>query len=400
MSWASKRKTSRVDDLAYCLLGIFDINMLMIYGEGTKAFFRLQEEIAKNLNDQTLFAWTAQDEPRDDRLPTNYGHCREGIRGILARSPAEFVGCRKLRSFTTYTWTDDEFSMTNKGLKMQKLLAVGPDEDYILWLKCTVSTEVGNKHELGIRLRKTEIGYVRSRAYETFMADRETFREGQLSPSTVYIQKEVTLSQALKLHTFREFSLAFQFYLPSSYEAYNIKAHPQSRWEPRGMFFLTRPHRSFTGCLEFLIKPRDWRFLIVCGQTATTGENTVVTSWATIWSDHGFSSKAQMDRVTALIEAGDKVSLEKIRNEALGPHLDRIRDIEIQRRVERKVASRSSERKEYYVRVNERPHPHRDFLLEVVLKHCQINRRFSGTNAVVLNPLTANVLRWYLGATG
>ncbi|KAF2866292.1 heterokaryon incompatibility protein-domain-containing protein [Massariosphaeria phaeospora] len=47
MSWASKRETTRDEDMAYCLLGIFDINMPMLYGEGSKAFLRLQEEIIK-----------------------------------------------------------------------------------------------------------------------------------------------------------------------------------------------------------------------------------------------------------------------------------------------------------------------------------------------------------------
>jgi hypothetical protein len=37
MSWASKRKTTRIEDLAYCLMGIFDVNMPMLYGEGGKA---------------------------------------------------------------------------------------------------------------------------------------------------------------------------------------------------------------------------------------------------------------------------------------------------------------------------------------------------------------------------
>ncbi|KAK0640738.1 heterokaryon incompatibility protein-domain-containing protein, partial [Cercophora newfieldiana] len=59
MSWASKRKTSRVEDLAYCLMGIFNIHMPMIYGEGKKAFVRLQEEIAKQSCDLSLFAWVA-----------------------------------------------------------------------------------------------------------------------------------------------------------------------------------------------------------------------------------------------------------------------------------------------------------------------------------------------------
>jgi hypothetical protein len=33
MSWASCQTTTRTEDLAYCLLGIFDINMPLLYGE-------------------------------------------------------------------------------------------------------------------------------------------------------------------------------------------------------------------------------------------------------------------------------------------------------------------------------------------------------------------------------
>ncbi|KAK3382558.1 heterokaryon incompatibility protein-domain-containing protein, partial [Lasiosphaeria ovina] len=58
MSWAATRQTSRVEDMAYCLMGIFDINMPLLYGEGMKAFRRLQEEIMRsNPRDHTLFAW-------------------------------------------------------------------------------------------------------------------------------------------------------------------------------------------------------------------------------------------------------------------------------------------------------------------------------------------------------
>jgi hypothetical protein len=45
MSWAAKRRTTREEDEAYCLLGIFDIHMPLIYGEGEKAFIRLKKEI-------------------------------------------------------------------------------------------------------------------------------------------------------------------------------------------------------------------------------------------------------------------------------------------------------------------------------------------------------------------
>ncbi|KAH7015748.1 hypothetical protein EDB80DRAFT_748581 [Ilyonectria destructans] len=56
MSWAAERQTTRPEDIAYCLLGIFDISMSMRYGEGEKAFMRLQEEI-KEYDDHSIFAW-------------------------------------------------------------------------------------------------------------------------------------------------------------------------------------------------------------------------------------------------------------------------------------------------------------------------------------------------------
>ncbi|KAK0753788.1 heterokaryon incompatibility protein-domain-containing protein [Schizothecium vesticola] len=41
MSWAARRETTRVEDTAYCLLGLFNINMSLLYGEGSNAFYRL-----------------------------------------------------------------------------------------------------------------------------------------------------------------------------------------------------------------------------------------------------------------------------------------------------------------------------------------------------------------------
>lgn len=50
MSWASMRVTMREEDIAISLLGIFDINMPLLYGEGPKVFIRLQEEIIRTSN--------------------------------------------------------------------------------------------------------------------------------------------------------------------------------------------------------------------------------------------------------------------------------------------------------------------------------------------------------------
>ncbi|KIM52916.1 hypothetical protein SCLCIDRAFT_478751 [Scleroderma citrinum Foug A] len=57
MSWATHRKTTRVEDRAYSLMGLLDVNMPMLYGEGKKAFHRLQLEIIRASNDQSIFAW-------------------------------------------------------------------------------------------------------------------------------------------------------------------------------------------------------------------------------------------------------------------------------------------------------------------------------------------------------
>ncbi|KAK0724213.1 hypothetical protein B0H67DRAFT_640777 [Lasiosphaeris hirsuta] len=57
MYWASNRATTREENMAYCLLGLFDVNMPLVYGEGTvRAFQRLQEEIIKRSGDQSIYA--------------------------------------------------------------------------------------------------------------------------------------------------------------------------------------------------------------------------------------------------------------------------------------------------------------------------------------------------------
>ncbi|KAI1846854.1 hypothetical protein JX265_004824 [Neoarthrinium moseri] len=81
MSWASRRKTTRIEDAAYCLLGIFDINMPLLYGERQKAFRRLQQEIIGKNSDTTLLAWEPTDEATGDDE-----YC-----DIFAPSPAAFA---------------------------------------------------------------------------------------------------------------------------------------------------------------------------------------------------------------------------------------------------------------------------------------------------------------------
>ncbi|KAJ1322901.1 HET domain-containing protein [Microdochium nivale] len=69
MSWAARRQTTRKEDEAYCLLGLFGVNIPLIYGEGGKAFIRLQEEILRHSFDPTLLAWGTLGAGGDPLVP-------------------------------------------------------------------------------------------------------------------------------------------------------------------------------------------------------------------------------------------------------------------------------------------------------------------------------------------
>jgi len=58
MSWASGRTTTRVEDAAYCLLGIFGVSMPLLYGEGDRAFLRLQDAVLGREPDLSILAWS------------------------------------------------------------------------------------------------------------------------------------------------------------------------------------------------------------------------------------------------------------------------------------------------------------------------------------------------------
>jgi hypothetical protein len=114
MFWASQRTTSKVEDLAYCLLGIFDVNMPLLYGEGEQAFVRLQEEVLKVSDDQSIFAWEDQCSDEDAVLFERNGTL---LRGPLARSPAEFSNARDIVPYRQQQ-ASQPYAITNYGLRM------------------------------------------------------------------------------------------------------------------------------------------------------------------------------------------------------------------------------------------------------------------------------------------
>lgn len=60
LRWAAQRATTRLEDKAYCLMGIFNVNMSIAYGEGEKAFHWLQAEIMEESSDRSLPLWIGE----------------------------------------------------------------------------------------------------------------------------------------------------------------------------------------------------------------------------------------------------------------------------------------------------------------------------------------------------
>lgn len=106
MSWAAERQATRAEDIAYSLLGIFDVNMPLLYGEGKlKAFRRLQEEIMRISEDETLFAWESSDYSSESSSAN-----------VLASDPKDFIEAKHLVPYAS----DDPvipYVMTHRGLR-------------------------------------------------------------------------------------------------------------------------------------------------------------------------------------------------------------------------------------------------------------------------------------------
>jgi hypothetical protein len=116
MSWAAARTTTRVEDMAYCLLGLFGVNMPLLYGERQKAFFRLQEEIIKHSDDQSIFMW--HNSPNGDQNIYEIG--------LLANNVSDFGSSGRI--CTTKDGPDRPYSITNIGLRIEvKLRQLAPD---------------------------------------------------------------------------------------------------------------------------------------------------------------------------------------------------------------------------------------------------------------------------------
>ncbi|KAL8652641.1 MAG: hypothetical protein Q9226_004182 [Calogaya cf. arnoldii] len=141
LSWVSRRETTRLEDMAYCMLGLCGVNMPLLYGEGEKAFYRLQLEIIKNSDDDSIFAWFCD----------NDGRLSSFVSGMIASSPRNFAGSGHVLGPKHIPVRQPQnelpYYMTNKGLAYPvSQLENCVDEQttntlsHLLPLKCTIKS--------------------------------------------------------------------------------------------------------------------------------------------------------------------------------------------------------------------------------------------------------------------
>jgi len=241
MSWVAGRQTTRIEDHAYCLMGIFDVNMPMIYGEGSKAFIRLQEEILKNTTDLSLFAWQA-------RADTGY-------RGILAESPAEFLQFGTvLLNYDQFCFRD-EISMTNKGVKIVTRLQYVGAETYVMDLHCYRKDGGGDPKRIGIFLRRTLDTYLRYLPHLTAPVEIVDYGVPGTPLKPIFLAS--TADELLKRSMDNGRSarhICFEFPKDTQLcRVHNIKAVPETYWDANEKSFSTHEFSRFRCFLRFSV---------------------------------------------------------------------------------------------------------------------------------------------------
>lgn len=138
LSWAAKRETTRPEDLAYCLLGVFGVNMPLLYGEGGhSAFIRLQEEIIKEFDDHSIFAWGRRNQAKNG--PWNESPNVD--LGAFASHPSQFQGLGNLK---TYPGDEEEpHTVTNKGIRIRLPIVQIDSKTTIAILRCHTEEPLG-----------------------------------------------------------------------------------------------------------------------------------------------------------------------------------------------------------------------------------------------------------------
>jgi hypothetical protein len=259
MCWASQRQTTRSEDIAYCLLGIFGVNMPLLYGEGgERAFLRLQEEIMRDSDDHTLFAWGKLAEERGHEITAKEV-------GLLARHPIQFSFCKDVLSFRRWD-VSDTFSMTNKGLEIMVPM-IAHEEKPNIWTAYLDCYCVGGNERwaLALHLKQLSSGgdqFARVSRHTLYIPLSLEQEVGTTQKRAIFIRKEIIKPENAfqeTAHRLREFRLLYMQSTHQLSETYGCSKQGSSLDK-----FFAPPRASY-----YWIDPQAWvNWHVVCRLTS------------------------------------------------------------------------------------------------------------------------------------
>jgi hypothetical protein len=248
MSWASQRETTRPEDIAYCLLGIFDVQMPLLYGEGEEnAFMRLQEEIIKKSNDMSIFAWGHPESTLSREAPRPVGNVFEDTTtfstdmakccDLLASSPGDFSGCGNLVFRNANAPRNLAFSLTNNGLLLSrvKYILVYSQNCYLIYLHCYDKSKPTENCFLALKMIDAGL-FIRLRHH----ISRSLFQTNEQFPPA-YVITRIT-SPLRRFITFSHTN-SIQICSPGNSKAFLhssiLEVYPQNFWDPSRLALLS-----------------------------------------------------------------------------------------------------------------------------------------------------------------
>ncbi|KAL8689838.1 MAG: hypothetical protein Q9218_004583 [Villophora microphyllina] len=179
MSWMAGRTTAKVEDIAYAMLGLLRIHMEIHYGEGVKAFMRLQRTLMESSIDESIFAWTTPSQG----LKCYHIHYPQTSQwapkdwGLLAPSPDCFSKHNDLVVLTDkcvprlsggYRWAQQgvHFQMpVVPGTEVTNFFGVARS-DVTLALNCWKQDTGGKPYNITIQLSKTGSAFSSGTTYK------------------------------------------------------------------------------------------------------------------------------------------------------------------------------------------------------------------------------------------
>jgi hypothetical protein len=278
MSWAARRTTTRIEDTAYCLLGLFDIHLPLLYGEGANAFIRLQQEIIRVSDDQSIFAWNSA------------SYLSLSDKGLFAPRPQYFFNAGRIVLWEARRG-DEPWALTNYGLRLQLPLVrerfPRSQADVAAVLACRYEDDFTGP--LGLMLRDTDSPTVFNPSVtpRLVILDREQANKAEMKTLYLSTHQGPTSWSGKGIEPNRKCWVRFSVPLSSGWPDFEVQAaFPSQCWNTTTKTMRVRHSNEVKGALH--LRNRDGKeFVVAFGYEEPGWQTPSIIGRKRLWVDFG-----------------------------------------------------------------------------------------------------------------